>query len=140
MPEFIKSLDIFSGSLPTFNIGGKDSVHTSVGALVSIIIMMLTLSFGLLKMQNLVNRKNPLLAANSEVLPYGETYSLASEEFMMAFALHKFAGAILDFDARYVRWIVRVWEDVAGERNEAFYPLHVCSEEEFSKFYTAESE
>ena len=139
MPEFIKSLDIFSGSLPSFSIGGKTSVQTSVGAFGSIIILVLTFSFSLLKMQHLVIRRNPLLATNSEVLEYGETYSLASEEFMMAFALHKFAGSILDFDARYVRWITRVWKDIDGERNETFYPLHPCSEEELSKFYTAES-
>ena len=59
---------------------------------------------------------------------------------MMAFALHKFHGDILDFDARYVQWIVRTWQDVDGKRNENFYPLHICTEEELSRFYQPESE
>ena len=88
MPEIVKSLDIFSRPLPSFNIGGKTSVQTSCGACVSIIIFMLTFAFALLKMQNLLNRKNPFLAQNTALLDVGESYSLDEDEFQMAFALH----------------------------------------------------
>ena len=58
----------------------------------------------------------------------------------MAFALHKFAGDILDYDPRFVRWMVRTWTDRSGERTEEFLPLHECSDEDLSKFFDAESE
>ena len=59
---------------------------------------------------------------------------------MMAFALHKFHGDILDYDPRYVRWIVRTWEDREGVRKEKYLPLHLCSEEELGRFFTPESD
>ena len=139
-PDFVKRLDIFSGAVPSFNIGGKTSVPTSAGAMCSIVIFLLTFAFGLLKMQDLLSRKNPIIVSNSEVIEEGETYSLGSPEFMMAFALHKFNGEILDFDPRYVRWIVRTWEDRDGIRSETFVPLHICEEEEMKRFFQAESE
>ena len=103
-------------------------------------ILMLTFSFGLLKLQYLASRKNPLLATNTEILGVDDTYSLDSEEFMMAFALHKFHGSILDFDARYVRWIVRSWVDRDGKRDELFWPLHKCNDKEMESFFKPESE
>ena len=103
-------------------------------------IFLLTFAFGLLKLQDLVKRKNPLLSANTEDIGIDETYSLGNGQFMMAFAMHKFHGSILDFDARYVRWIVRTWEDQDGERAETFYPLHLCTKADLNRFYEPESE
>ena len=81
IPEFIKSLDMFSKPLPSFNISGKTSVPTSVGACSTISIVVLTLSFALLKMQHLINRKNPILVENTNPLEIDETYSLGNDEF-----------------------------------------------------------
>ena len=50
LPDFVKSLDIFSGSIPTFRLNGRASVQTSAGAICSIIIFALTCAFGLLKL------------------------------------------------------------------------------------------
>ena len=47
---FIQNVDMFSMPIPTFNIGGKSFVNTLAGAIFSIIAMMLTFSFGLLKL------------------------------------------------------------------------------------------
>ena len=59
---------------------------------------------------------------------------------MMAFALEKLDGGILELDPRYLRWIVQTWEYVEQERVLKYYPLHPCSDEEMSKFYSAENE
>ena len=87
-----------------------------------------------------MNRKNPLLASNTEDIGIDETYSLSNGSFMMAFAMHKFHGEILDFDARYVRWIVRTWNDQSSGRAEAFYPLHLCTEEDLGRFYSPQTD
>ena len=79
--EFIKDLDLFSKPLPTFNINGKTSVPTWAGTISTLVILMITFAFGLLKLQNLVERKNPTLSTNTEPLEADVTYSLDSEEF-----------------------------------------------------------
>ena len=66
-------------------------------------------TFGLHKLESLLTRKNPLLTTNDELVDIDEKYSLGSDDFMMAFALHSFNGDIKDFDSRFVRWIVRTW-------------------------------
>ena len=59
---------------------------------------------------------------------------------MMAFALEKFNGGVLELDPRYVRWIVQTTDYVEQEKARKFYPLHPCTDEEMSKFYSAENE
>ena len=62
--SLIKSMDMFGEPVPSFNIGGKMSVKTFVGAGVSLMLFTLTIAFGLLKLQNLFNRKNPNITMN----------------------------------------------------------------------------
>ena len=66
--EFIKDLDLFKEPVPAFSIHGKGAVKTWVGACCSSIIIVLTVAFGLLKLQHMVDRKNPVLVANTEEL------------------------------------------------------------------------
>ena len=47
---------------------------------------MLTISFGLLKLQAMLDRKNPQIAINKIELEAGESYSLAADNFMIAFS------------------------------------------------------
>ena len=66
LPAFIHRLDIFGESVPAFNIDGEAEIKTSMGAVSSILIFMLTFTFGLIKFQNLLNRKNPSVVGNLE--------------------------------------------------------------------------
>ena len=45
---------------------GEAEVRTTVGAIVSLIIMLLTLGFALLKMQDLFSRRNPNINYTTE--------------------------------------------------------------------------
>ena len=85
-------------------------------------------------------RKNPSVTSNIEKLAVDNKYSLGSDDFMMAFAMSKFAGEILQYDPRYVRWVARSWNSVGNERVETFEPLHHCTEEELNKFYDPDDE
>ena len=77
---------MFGALVPSFNIGGKQYVKTVAGTCASLSILTLVLIFGLIKLENLLLRKNPFLNTNTETLDDGVSYSTSSEDFMMAFA------------------------------------------------------
>ena len=47
----VKNLDLFAAPMPSFNLAGEESKRTWAGALSSILIMTLTLAFGLIKLE-----------------------------------------------------------------------------------------
>ena len=53
------SLDMLGAEAPKFNIGGKDSVRTYTGGLVSLLILSATFLFAMLKLQVMFLRKRP---------------------------------------------------------------------------------
>ena len=87
MPEFIREIDMFGQTVPTFNIGGKEQVKTSIGAIASILIFFLTFAFGLIKLEHLAERKNPTINLREDELDelFGK-FSTSYDDFMMAFA------------------------------------------------------
>ena len=64
----LKKIDFFAAQVPSFNIGGKNKVQTWFGSCASIIILFMTLTFGLLKLEKLYHRKNPQITTNTELL------------------------------------------------------------------------
>ena len=44
------NIDIFGKPIPSFNIDGKNKVKTYIGSCLTLIILFLTLTFGILKM------------------------------------------------------------------------------------------
>ena len=74
VPYFIKNLDMFGYRVPEINVRGQTKVKTSMGACVSITIAALTIAFGLVKLDHLVQFKNPVINILSEPLPEGEIY------------------------------------------------------------------
>ena len=74
MLEKIRNFDMFGSELPKFNINGKAKVTTLTGAFGSIVILAMTLMFALLKLEHMINRKNPLISRNIESLDGEEIY------------------------------------------------------------------
>ena len=107
--EIVKKFDIFGSKVPTFNIDGEDDVKTVTGGLLSLIIMMLTGIFGILKMQHLLERMHPEIHNNTVPLSFDDDYSLESDDFMVAFALKDKHSDLLKLDSRYVKWIATAW-------------------------------
>ena len=60
-PDFIKKVDFFGHSVPQLNIGGESSIKTPLGSLLSFSILIVTMMFGILKLEQLILRKNPNL-------------------------------------------------------------------------------
>ena len=68
LPKFVKQFDSFGAPMPSFNMGGETKVMTSIGACISLIFKILILIFGMIKLEHLLNRKNPTLNTNKEAL------------------------------------------------------------------------
>ena len=77
---------MFGAEVPSFNIRGRHTVKTSAGACASITIIILTFLFALIKLQHLVEKKNPTISTNESSLKEGERFDTGSDIFMMAFA------------------------------------------------------
>ena len=137
---FLIELDIFGASVPTFNIAGQNKVKTMVGSCGSIMIFALTLLFGLLKLQHLFMRKNPLISQNTTPLRILTTYDTSQAEFKMAVAAENYDAGTGISDPRYVRWVVTHVQRRNDVFNNTIYPMHKCHEEELSEFNVAESE
>ena len=88
--DFLKALDIFGKPVPTFNIRGQTEVKTMCGALMSFVIMFLTIMFGILKLQHLIEKKNPTINTNISPLEAGVKYNIDQDEFMMAFTAENY--------------------------------------------------
>ena len=85
--QFIKSLDMFGAPVPNLNLRGRAEVKTYCGAYISMMIFILTLLFGILKLQHLAAHKNPQIMTNKIPLEEDEPFNIGVDDFMMAFAV-----------------------------------------------------
>ena len=135
MPKFLKNADMFGAPIPNFNLRGRAEVKTSCGACISIVIFMLTFLFGVLKLQHLLTRKNPLITQNTIPLEAGERFDTGSDDFMMAFAVEDKKGVPKN-DTQYLRWMQKVQYEVDGIRTiKTEKLLKLCTQDDMAKFY-----
>ena len=90
--KILKGLDMFGAPLPNLNINGETKVKTFLGAIVSIIVITITFAYSLLKLEMLIQRKNPSLTTNVEYFDsFEEPIDMLAEadSMMMAFAVLK---------------------------------------------------
>ena len=66
---------------------------------------MLTLIFGLLKMQNLLERKNPIINTNLAPLAKDETFTTDLDDFNLALTVQNYYTNEILSDPRYIRWV-----------------------------------
>ena len=52
--SILKRLDFFGAPLPSINVRGHAKIKTKTGGLLSFFIILLTVGFGILKLQNLL--------------------------------------------------------------------------------------
>ena len=64
-------------------------------------------------------------------------YDTAADEFMMAFSATNYDTGEPVSDPRYVRWSATTTDVTDGQPTTyTWYPMHQCSDEEFSRFYS----
>ena len=81
--QFLLNLDMFGAKLPDLNMDGKKLVRTTLGAFTSIIIISLTATFAIVKLQFMLMRKRPDVFEIAQQNPYDEfyRYNIAENDF-----------------------------------------------------------
>ena len=139
LPQVVKSWDMFGAQVPSFNLRGRDVVKSSAGACASIVILLLTLAFALLKFKNLVEKKNPTVMTNTSSLENGTRFNTGADGFMMAFSATNPETKEHLSDTDYIRWSVSFTEKIGETWNEIDKELHRCTDIDMAKFYPPEN-
>ena len=124
--------------MPSFNVQGDTAINTGFGGCLSIVIMILTLVYALLKFNTLYTRQDPTI--------YSETFKDSTDmmrmketDIVMAFALESYQHKELKEDPRYIRTIAYTYVKHSDGRKE-YYPItmHKCTEDDWKKFHEIE--
>ena len=141
--NLLRSLDMFGAPLPAFNIRGEEIVKTLPGGCLSVVMLSITLLFGLLKLQHLLERKNPEIVTNEVAFePDDEEAKLDADdpEYMMAFAITNGILRTPKNDPRYVSFVLEHGlRDEYGNYSAKKYPMVRCTNDDWSRFYPIES-
>ena len=98
------------------------------------LIILLTLGFGIVKLQHLLERRNPIINMSRVGLGDNERYSLSSKEFNGAFAVEDFGTGAGISDPRYVKWVTAYVQRIDDQMSWTWYPMHQCTRAEIEKF------
>ena len=82
---------------------GEKKFLTSVGACVSFGMRLLVLVYGLIKLEHLLQLRNPTLNSNKEPLEEGEIFETSKQEFMIAFTVEHWFDGVKE-NPRYIQW------------------------------------
>ena len=140
LKEQVLNIDFFGKEVPSFTLGRKSIAKTWIGACASIFMLTVTLGYGLLKLQLLLERKVTSITSNMTRLEEGTSVALAEAgNLQIALAATSQATGLAITDPRYVRWYTQVWSFEGGKSSIVYYPLHQCTEEEFAAFSQPDS-
>lgn len=100
------NLDFFGANIPKLNIKGQTEIKTKVGAFYSLMIMIVTLLYAALKLQHLLEHKNPEIMVHAEKRANNH-YRTSEDKFMLAVALENFYDPLSIIDETYIQWIAK---------------------------------
>ena len=138
--DFLRNIDNFGEAVPSFNIGGRAEIKTISGGIVTLIIFLVTFSFGVMKMQHLLEKKNPVINTNEEPLEDGTIYATNGDEFMMAFAAERYDDARGLSDQKYIKWVAAYWVKTDNVWEIKWFPMYRCTDDDFARFNLPENE
>ena len=83
---------MFGAPLPTFNLKGKNTVHTVSGGIMTFLVILVMLIYGSIKMFHLVSRDNPNIVAYLErnYYTHNNHLDLNKIDFHLAFSFEGF--------------------------------------------------
>ena len=90
---FLKNVDIFGASLPSFTLNGRRDVsRTQLGGVMSLVVLYIIFLFSCIKFIHLVERNNPTVNTymRKDAFANNQTLSLKDSNFMIAFALEDY--------------------------------------------------
>ena len=138
--NFLRGQDMFGSPVPGFNINGKAKVTTWFGGIITVMILTVALGYAVTKTYDLIRRANPVITQNIIADYYDKDFKVDLQNSQQIFA---FSAVGTDgqpkVDPRYVRMIARYdIKDEEGEWEFENYPLHICTEDDWAKFYEIE--
>ena len=103
-------LDFFPRRVPQLTMRGKESKPTAIGSICSILVVATILTYGILQLQKLVDRKNPRISSSTETFALGSTDKLNLQQagLHIAFTAETLWYEPLD-DPKYVKFMVRLY-------------------------------
>ena len=108
LKDLIRKLDMFSESVPQFQLNNKAQFTTFIGGIVSLAFMIVTFLFATVKFQELVTRHNPTINTYTLKNEYSSDDKMDlgdnSYDFNYAFGLVSVAGKPFN-DPRFVKWL-----------------------------------
>lgn len=95
----LKRADIFSESIPSFNIRGQEKVQTYLGGTITLGLVYTTFLFALLKFRHMLFFKNPSIASFKQTLHEEDPqafYPTTKDSFMIALGIEHFLDGVKD--------------------------------------------
>ena len=117
--NILERIDIFGADLPVFNLKGETQVLTKTGGCLSLVVMVVFLTYGLLKFMQMMDKHNPFISEMTEknIFDYKTRLNLNEINFKMAFSVEGYLDNQVRDDHRYVKYIVRIY----GIKNNVEY-------------------
>ena len=130
---------MFQAPVPGFNIAGKTGVGTLLGSLCSLLLIIIMTLYGLIKLDQLVNKIDPTITTVSEKQAFGDEImpiNLRDETNMrFAFSIADRNDAETLIDPRYVKVIARVFtNNFNGTNVEHVVELKPCTDDDWAQF------
>ena len=129
---------MFALRVPAFTIAGQSRFETYTGGLVSLAVVIVTFLFAILKLQHLINHKNPLVNTiiDKNAVSNEEKFEFAKQpDFMMAFALERTTTNERLEDPHFVKWFAEHWSSQDSIMTKKAIKMHKCTPQDFEKFY-----
>ena len=139
MQSFIKRIDIFGKSVPTFNLKGENTVQTLTGGLFTFFMLCVFFTYGCLKFVHLMERHNPQLSqvTQEDVFNSDDLMNLKDMGFTFAFTVENFLDKEVKADPAYVKYIARFVKMDGGVVSEKILSYHKCNETDWKEFAPA---
>ena len=136
MQSVFLKIDVFGKTPPAYNINGHHTINSVAGGVVTLLVLMLTLSYATTKFNDLVERKDVTTNVHFEEdgIPLTSTINVNNIGFRMAFTVENFLDRKTLNDPRYVRWILRMYCRDNSEYYETILPYDVCTVEELNSW------
>ena len=141
LKEKLFDFDSFQGQVK-LNFAGQQSIPSWTGLFVSIVMYLTILAYAIQMGQILVFKKDPIIntSVSSSYYSAHDIITFEELEFEIAFGVIDYSTSQVLDDPAHVRWNVYLEErEDLKVVKETKLAIHICNEEDFSRFYPVAS-
>ena len=114
---------------------------TITGGIVSLLVIVIIVLFGLLKLDHLLKKKNPSITKFDDSIGSDIVVKFDLDQgnnVQMAFALENLKSGLKN-DDRFFKFVTKRVHLIDGIYTATYYPMHQCTEADYATFYPIES-